>query len=58
MKIIIFFGLLLMYSVIAGATFTLLSCDIKTKIITSVALSFILTCVMGVVIGMATLGGL
>jgi len=58
MKIIIFFGILLMYTVITVGSFTLIEGDFKLKLIVSVVLSFILTCVMGIVIGMATLGSL
>ena len=58
MKIIIFFGLLLMYTVITGTTFVLGEGDLKLKLVVSSVLCFIFTCITGVVIGMATLGGL
>lgn len=58
MKIIIFFGMILMYIVIGTISYLLSDGNWKATILASIVISIIMTCVLGIIIGMATLGGL
>lgn len=58
MKIIIFFGMILMYATIATVSYLLTEGNLKTTILASTVVSVIATCMLGIIIGMATLGGL
>lgn len=55
MKIIVFFGLMLVYSIVTCSVFALSNSDLAKKSLMSFAISFILTCVIGIVIGMSLL---
>lgn len=58
MKIIIFFGMILMYALIVTVSYFLTNGNLKTTILASTVISVIATCMLGIIIGMATLGGL
>lgn len=60
MKIIIMFGLPLIFTAIALGVFLLAPRElgIKTQIIITLVVSFIAMCVVGVIIGMATLAAI
>lgn len=58
MKIIIFFGMIMMYLVIATSAYLLTNGDWMKTILSTIVISVIATCVLGIIIGMATLGGL
>lgn len=55
MKIVLFFGLVLMYTTITTISFLLVEGYFKYKVITSFVISLFMTCLIGVIIGMSLL---